>query len=231
MAEYTVNILKPSVNNLTVRIFMRAAGLDFEEVDVWGQTTSPEYMAKYPAHLTPMLEEEGLPRGALGESCAIMAYLSNKHGLEQFYPSDPGRRAMIDNAMFYLIGTFYPLLARATYPVLAFAQYPGEVATSEAEEEMKEKARRDAEEALAEPLEVYNKFFLAGQPFIGGDQPSIADMRFAATLEFLRAIDYEFPAWAEEYLARMEERLGEAYAEPAADVRGYVASVKEAATA
>jgi glutathione S-transferase len=231
MAEYTLNILKPSVNNLTVRIFMRAAGLDFEEKDVWGHTTSEEYMAKYPAHLTPMIEGEGLPRGALGESCAIMAFLSNKHGLEQFYPSDPGRRAMSDNAMFYLIGTVYPLVARATYPVLAFPQYPGEVATSEAEEGMKEKARADAEAALAEPLEVYNRFFLAGQPFIGGDHPSIADMRLAATLEFLRAIDYPFPQWADDYMARMEDNLGEAYSEPAADVRGYVESVRTAATA
>jgi glutathione S-transferase len=231
MATNTLNILKPSVNNLTVRIFVRAAGLDYEEVDVWGQTTTPEYLAKYPAHLTPTLEEEGLPQGALGESCAIMAYLCNKHGLEQFYPSDPGRRAMIDNAMFYLIGTVYPLLARATYPVLAFGQYPGEVATSEADDELKEKARKDAEEALAEPLEVYNTFFLAGKPFIGGDHPSIADIRFAATLEFLRAIDYDLPQWAEDYMARMEDNLGEAYSEPAADVRGYVASVKEAATA
>jgi glutathione S-transferase len=231
MATNTLNILKPSVNNLTVRIFVRAAGLDYEEVDVWGQTTTPEYLAKYPAHLTPMLEEEGLPQGALGESCAIMAYLSNKHGLEQFYPSDPGRRAMIDNAMFYLIGTVYPLVARATYPVLAFGQYPGEVATSEADEGMKERARKDAEEALAEPLEVYNEFFLAGQPFIGGDHPSIADIRLAATLEFLRAIDYDLPQWAEDFMARMEDNLGQAYSEPAADVRGYVASVKEAATA
>jgi glutathione S-transferase len=231
MATNTLNILKPSVNNLTVRIFVRAAGLDYEEVDVWGQTTTPEYLAKYPAHLTPMLEEEGLPQGALGESCAIMAYLSNKHGLEQFYPSDPGRRAMIDNAMFYLIGTVYPLVARATYPVLAFGQYPGEVATSEADEGMKEKARKDAEEALREPLEVYNDFFLAGKPFIGGDHPSIADIRLAATLEFLRAIDYDVPQWAEDYMARMEDNLGEAYSEPAADVRGYVASVKEGATA
>jgi glutathione S-transferase len=231
MAEYTLNILKPSVNNLCVRIFVRAAGLDFEERDVWGSTTGEEYIAKYPAHLTPMIEAEGLPRGALGESCAIMAYLSNKHGLEQFYPSDPARRGMVDNAMFYLIGTLYPLLARATYPVLAFGQYPGEVATSEAAEELKEKARRDAEEALAEPLEVYDTFFLAGQPFIGGDQPSIADLRLAATLEFLRAIDYPFPQWAEEYMARIEETLGESYSEPAADVRGYVESVKQAATA
>jgi glutathione S-transferase len=229
MATNTLNILKPSVNNLTVRIFVRAAGLDFEEQDVWGK--KPEYLGKYPAHLTPMLEEEGLPRGALGESCAIMAYLCNKHGLEQFYPSDPGKRAMVDNAMFYLIGTLYPLLTRATYPALGFPQYPGEVATSEADDAMKEKAQQDAEAALAEPLEVYNSFFLDGQPFIGGDSPSIADFRFAATLEFLRAIDYDFPGWAEEYMSRMEETLGEAYTEPVADVRGYIDYVKsEAAT-
>ena len=226
MATNTLNILRPSVNNLTVRIFVRAAGLDFEEQDVWGKTLEPEYLQKYPAHLTPMLEEEGLPRGALGESCAIMAYLCNKHGLTQFYPADPGERAMVDNAMFYLVGTLYPLLTRATYPTLGFAQYPGEVATSAADDEMKAKAQQDAEAALADPLEVYNKFFLAGKKFIGGDHPSIADFRFAATLEFLRAIDYDFPAWAEEYMSRMEETLGEAYSEPAADVRGYIESVK-----
>ena len=226
MAGYTLNILKPSVNNLTVRIFMRAAGLDCDEVDVWGSTTSPEYIAKYPAHLTPMLEEEGLPRGVLGESCAIMQYLCNKHGLDRFYPRDPGERAMVDSAMFYLIGTFYPLLTRATYPALGFPQYPGEVATSEAGDDMKAKAQADAEAALADPLDVFHSFFMDGRPFIGGDGPSIADMSLAATLEFLRAIDYAFPAWAEDYMQRMEEALGDAYSEPAADVRGYVESVK-----
>jgi glutathione S-transferase len=226
VATHTLNILKPSVNNLTVRIFVRAAGLDYEELDVWGKTTTPEFMQKYPAHLTPMLEEEGLPKGALGESCAIMAYLCNKHGLTQFYPEDPSKRAMVDNAMFYLIGTLYPLITRATYPTLGFPQYPGEVATSDADDEMKAKAQQDAEAALAEPLDVYRAFFLGGKPFIGGDSPSIADFRFAASLEFLRAIDYDFPAWAEEYMTRMEETLGEAYSEPAADVRGYIEYVK-----
>jgi glutathione S-transferase len=226
MAANTLNILKPSVNNMTVRIFVRAAGLDFEEVDVWGKTTTPEYLEKYPAHLTPMLEEEGLPKGTLGESCAIMAYLCNKHGLTQFYPEDAGERAIVDNAMFYLIGTLYPLVTRATYPTLGFGQYPGEVGTSDADDDMKAKAQKDAEAALAEPLDVYRAFFLDGKRFIGGDGPSIADFRLAATLEFLRAIDYDFPSWAEEYMTRMEETLGEAYTEPAADVRGYIDYVR-----
>jgi glutathione S-transferase len=226
VATNTLSILKPSVNNLTVRIFVRAAGLEFDELDVWGKKGTPEFLAKDPADLTPLLEEEGLPQGALWESCAIMQYLCNKHGFDRFYPTDPGERAMVDSAMFYLIGTFYPLLARATYPTLGFGQYPGEVGTSDADDGAKAKAAKDAEAALAGPLEVYRTFFLGDRPFIGGDRPSIADMRLAATLEFLRAVDYPFPDWAEDYMIRMEETLGDAYSEPVADVRGYIDYVR-----
>jgi glutathione S-transferase len=226
MAENTLNVLMPSVNNLAARIFVRAAGLDFEEVDVWGKKDVPEFVRKDPALLTPILEDKGLPRGSLWESCAIMQYLCNKHELDQFYPKDAGERAMIDSAMFYLTGTLYPLVARATYPTLGFPQYAGEVATSDADDDLKARAQKDAEAALAEPLDAYHAFFLDGKTFIGGDVPSIADIRLAATLEFLRAIDYDFPAWAEEYMTAMESALGEAYSEPAADVRGFVAQAK-----
>ena len=56
-----------------------------------------------------------------------------------------------------------------------------------------------------------------------------ADIRLAATLEVLRSIDYAFPAWTEEYLSRVEETLGDAYSEPAQDVRDYGAYVKSQA--
>jgi glutathione S-transferase len=230
MAANTLSILTPSVNNLTARIFVRAAGLDFEERDVWGKKDEPEFVRKDPAQLTPMLEEEGLPRGSLWESCAIMAYLCNKHGLDRFYPRDPGQRAMIDSAMFYLTGTLYPLVARATYPTLGFPQYAGEVATAEAaDDDMKAQAQQDAEAALAFPLDAFRTFFLDGRRFVGGNQPSIADIRWAATLEFLRSIDYAFPAWAEEFMNAVEEALGDAYSEPAADVRGYIQQVRSQA--
>jgi glutathione S-transferase len=229
MAANTLNILRPSVNNLTARIFVRAAGLDFEEIDVWGKKDEPGFVQKDPAQLTPLLEESGLPRGSLWESCAIMQYLCNTHDLDELYPKDPGERAMVDSAMFYLIGTLYPLVARATYPTLGFPQYAGEVATSEADADMKAQAQKDAEAAIAAPLDAYRAFFLEGKRFIGGARPSIADIRLAATLEFLRAIDYDFPGWAEEYMTAMETALGDAYVEPAADVRGFVASVRSPA--
>ena len=226
MADNTLSVLMPSVNNLSVRVFVRAAGLDFEELDVWGKKDEPEFLRKDPAALTPLLEEADLPRGSLWESCAIMQYLCNKHGLDRLYPTDPGERAMTDSAMFYLVGTLYPLVARATYPTLGFPQYAGEVATSEADDELKAQAQRDATEAIAVPLEAFRAHFLDGRRFIGGDSPSIADIRLAVTLEFLHAIDYGLPGWATEYMSAVESALGEAYSEPAADVRGFVASAK-----
>ena len=133
---------------------------------------------------------------------------------------------MIDSAMFYIIGTLYPYVARATYPALGFPQYPGEVGASDADAHAKAAAQKAAADALAEPLHVLHTFYMAGKPFIGGDHPSIADIRLASTLEFLAVIDYHLPAWAKHYMEAMEETLGAAYSEPAADVRGYIAYVK-----
>src|SRR4030081_1595131 len=141
MAANTLSVLKPSVNNLTARIFVRAAGLEFEELDVWGKKSTPEFLSKAPADLTPLLEEEGLPRGSLWESCAIMQHLCNKHDLDQLYPKVPAERAMVDSA---------------TYPTLGFPQYAGEVGTSDADADMKAKAQKDAEATIVQPLDAYH---------------------------------------------------------------------------
>jgi glutathione S-transferase len=230
MAPIKLNVIKPSVNNMTVRVFVRAAGLPFVEQDVFGQTRTAAFLARNPAHLTPMIEEEALPKATLWESCAIMQYLCNKHGLEQFYPREPSWRAMIDSAMFYLIGSFYPYLARATYPALGFPLYAGEVGYGDADAETKETARRAAVEALSEPLDVFQRFYMDGSSFIGGERPSIADLRLACTLEFLAVIDYELPDWTRRYMGQIEDTLGNAYTEPASDVRGYISHVRSRAS-
>ena len=234
-----LNMLPPSVNNMSVRVFVRAAGLPFEEENVWGQTGSDEYKAKVPSGLTPSIEAEGLPRGAMWESCAVMMYLASREGLTNLYRlehqeliaaewgvSDNNRRAK-----FYTLSILYPLVARATYPRLSFSGYPGEVSTSDASDEGKESARKAAEDAIPAILEVYNQFFLADSRFIGGDEPSIADIRLASTLEFLAITDLELPGWLQEYMERVESTLGDAYSEPAADVRGYIAQATGEAVA
>ena len=88
---------------------------------------------------------------------------------------------MVDNAMFYLIGTVYPLVARATYPTLGFAQYPGEAGDLRGRRRDEGEGAQGRRGRAREPLDVYRSYFLADQPFIGGDHPSIADIRLAAT--------------------------------------------------
>ena len=155
-----------------------------------------------------------------------MQYLCNKHRLDKFYPTDPEKRAMIDSAMFYIVGTLYPYITRATYPALGFPQYAGEVGASDADAAAKDTAQKAAVAAVGETMEVFRKFYLDGKTFIGGDHPSIADIRLSASLEFLAVIDYPYPAWAKTYMSAVETALGDAYAEPAGDVEGYIAYVK-----
>ena len=88
-----------------------------------------------------------------------------------------------------------------------------------------------AEAAIPRILGVYKDFFLADGDFIGGDSPSIADIRLACTLEFLAVIDTDLPAWTKEYMERVETARGDAYSEPAADVRGYIAQATGEAVA
>jgi glutathione S-transferase len=220
-----LNMLPPSVNNMSVRVFVRAAGIPYEEENVWGQTQSPEFLSKYPAGLTPMIETPELEKGALGESCAVMMYLASREGRDDLYPTDLQRRAIVDSANFYTMSILYPIVTRATYPRLGFPGYPGEVSVSEASDEDKQTARKAAEDALPRILETYRDFFITDGGFIGGDKPSIADIRFASTLEFLAVLDTNLPSWTKEYKDRVESALGEAYSEPAADVRGYIAQV------
>ena len=227
-----LNMLPPSVNNMSVRVFVRAVGLPVEEANVWGQTQEEPYLSKYPAGLTPTIESDELPKGVLGESCAVMMYLASREGRDDLYPTDLGRRAMVDAANFYTMSILYPLVARATYPRLSFAGYPGEVAATEASEEDKEAARKAAEDALPRVLDTYRKYYGADSGFIGGgNTPSIADIRLACTLEFLVVTDTQLPDWTKDYVQRVESALGAAYSEPAADVRGYIAQVTEPAVA
>jgi glutathione S-transferase len=223
-----LNMLPPSVNNMSVRVFVRAAGIPVDEENVWGKTQEEEYLSKYAAGLTPMIETDELPQGALGESCAVMMYLASRDGRDDLYPTDLNRRAMVDAANFYTMSILYPLLTRATYPRLGFSGYPGEVSTSEASDEHKEAARKAAEEALPRILDTYRRFYGIDKGFIGGgDSPTIADIRLASTLEFLAVMDTELPDWAKDYMQRVESALGDAYSEPAADVRGYIAQLSE----
>src|SRR5262245_63223177 len=95
-----LNMLPPSVNNMSVRVFVRAAGLPYEEENVWGQTQGDEYLAKYPAGLTPTIESDELQNGVIGEECAGMMYLASREGRGHMYRTDHKGVARIESANY-----------------------------------------------------------------------------------------------------------------------------------
>lgn len=219
---YTLNVMKVSANSMCARVLMRAANLPFQEVEVYGHTRSPEYIAKCPAHHAPLLESDDLPRGALPDSAAIMQYLCEAHNLTHFYPDDIAQRAMVNSALYYHAGAIYPLVGKTVYPIFDFPPYPADLRGAPVDDAIKERGRLDAQAAIADVLEVVRQFFLKGE-FIGGAHPCIADIRLASTLEWLPVAQYDFADWTQRYLEQIEVTLGQSYSEPAADIRGFVA--------
>ena len=59
-----------------------------------GEHLKPDFKKIHPAGLLPAIEEEGL--GVMGECSAILVYLAETRKLEQWYPSDPIRRAHVN---------------------------------------------------------------------------------------------------------------------------------------
>ncbi len=50
----------------------------------------------------------------LNESRAIMTYLATKAGSDSLYPKDPKTRAMVDQRLYFDMGTFYRRLEDTT---------------------------------------------------------------------------------------------------------------------
>ena len=206
MATNTLSILKPSVNNLTTRIFVRAAGLDFEEVDVWGKKGDARVPRQGPGRPDAAARGGGPAEGrALGElrDHAVPLQQARPRPLLPDGPRRAGdgrQRDVLPDRDALSAGRAGDLPDARLPAVRGRGRHRGR--------------RRRAEGAgaagRARPRSPGRSTSTArssstASAFIGGDTPSIADIRLAATLEFLRAIDYDFPAWAEEYMAAMED--------------------------
>ena len=151
-----------------------------------------------------------------------MQYLFNETG-SNFYPRDPGPARHGRRRDLYLIGTLYPCWpAPPTGPRLPAVPRRGRLVERGRRGEggrPEGRSRRAGRPARVSPPSSSTAALHRRRP------SSIADIRLAASLEFLAAIDYDLPPGTE-YMAAIEAELGDAYSEPAADVRGYIADVR-----
>ncbi|KAL5279129.1 GstD1.2 family protein [Megaselia abdita] len=89
---------------------IKAIGLEvnFIEMDLQAKDhLKPEFLAINPQHSIPTLVDDGV---AIWESRPIMIYLVEKYGKEDsehLYPKDFQKRAIVNQRMFFDVGTFY----------------------------------------------------------------------------------------------------------------------------
>lgn len=132
------------------------------------------------------MTEDGV---TLCESRCIATYLIEKYGKDDsLYPKDPLKRAIVDQRLYFDLGTLYKRLMDKYYPLL-FPTYKGSVIPN-------------ADENLNEAVGFLNTF-LDGNDFVAGNTYTVADISLLATLETLKACDFDispFPnvvAWSE----------------------------------
>ena len=75
---------------------------------------TPEFIKINPQHTIPVLIDDGL---VLCESRAILTYLVEKYGKDDsLYPKDPRARAIVNQRLYFDMGTLYQRFGDYYYP-------------------------------------------------------------------------------------------------------------------
>ncbi|KAH8247673.1 hypothetical protein KR038_007956 [Drosophila bunnanda] len=170
-----------SPGTLAVVMTAQAVGVELNSINVdttKGEHLKPEFLKINPQHTVPTLVDNGF---AIWESRAIVVYLVEKYGKPDspLYPKDPQIRAVINQRLYFDMGTLYAAFATYYFPIL-----------------------RNSSEETEKNLEKLNAAFellntlLEGQDYVAGSQTSVADFAIFATILVIRVIDFdlkEFP--------------------------------------
>ena len=158
-------------------------GLDFERTDAglnYGIVKSDAYRSLNPNARIPTIDDEGF---VLWESNTIMRYLCAKHALGTLYPAHLQRRFDAERWMDWQQTTLNPAGREA------FIQW---LRTTEAQ---RQPAAIATSVAAMEPLLTLVDAHLARQPFMAGDQFTMADIPVACDVHRWFGLPQPRPAW------------------------------------
>nr|WGO51741.1 glutathione S-transferase delta 4 [Ectropis grisescens] len=160
----------------TVLLAARALNLDLELklVDLHhGEHLKPEYLKLNPQHTVPTLVDDGF---SIWESRAIITYLANKYAKgSSLYPEEPKARALVDQRLYFDIGTLYARFSDYFYPQV-FGGAP---------------ADKDKLAKIEDALQLLDKF-LDGQTYVAGRALTLADLSLVASVSSFEASDVDF---------------------------------------
>lgn len=161
--DFYYSPISPPCN--TIRLVAKALGvqLNLKEVDLFKQEhLNPEFVKLNPQHTVPTLVDNGF---VIWESRAILVYLVEKYGKDDsLYPKDPQGRALINQRLYFDMGTLYKALGEYYYaPLMNKKVGPEEL--------------KKSEEALG-----FLSTFLEGKTYVAGDRLTIADISLIASI-------------------------------------------------
>ncbi|KAG5317642.1 GSTT1 transferase, partial [Pseudoatta argentina] len=152
--------------------------LNLKKVDLaTGEHLKPEFIKMNPQHTIPTLDDGGF---YLYESRAIMIYLANQYGKkDSLYPKDPKKRALVDQRLFFDLGTLYKSFSDYYYSIMLTGAIP-------------QKATYDK---MNEALTFLNKF-LEGENYVAGKTLTIADLALVVTVSNFKIMDYDLSKYS-----------------------------------
>ncbi|KFB53518.1 AGAP004378-PA-like protein [Anopheles sinensis] len=165
----------------SVRLVAKALGLhlNLKEVNLLaGEHLKPEFLKINPQHCIPTLVDNDF---VLWESRAILTYLCEKYGKNDgLYPRDPKKRAVVNQRLYFDMGTLYGRFSAAYYPMMMDGK------------ELNPELVAKLDEALE-----FLEGFLDKTPYVAGDKLTVADLAVLpslTTIEVLASYDLsKFP--------------------------------------
>ncbi|WP_293265707.1 glutathione S-transferase family protein [Neptunomonas sp.] len=147
----------PGACSLATQVVIHELG---QSVDIIDKQQVSDFSAINPAGMVPVLVDNGK---TLLEGAAVMLYLLNKHQSSMLPATGRGREQAIQNIMF-ANATMHPAYSRLFF-----------IAQNIADEKAKQSSFDTAAQAITRLWQVVEQQ-LVGQDFLGGDQPSAADI-------------------------------------------------------
>lgn len=138
-----------------------------------GEYLSEAFLAINPNHQVPVLVDGDLK---IFESNAILRYICGKYQLEHWYPSDPVARARVDQWLDWTQCRLSPAVVDIVLNRV-FMKEEGDVEAIDRGIKQMEELSSILEQALE------------GQPYLAGDQPTIADLALASNIFHLSLAD------------------------------------------
>lgn len=165
-------------------VYMTAKALeldiDLKEMDLLaGDQLKPEFLAINPQHCVPTIVDDEL---TIWESRPIMIYLFEKYAKgdkKYLYPEDPEKRALINQRMFFDVGTFYQ-------KIIDYYFLPVFIKAEQKETDF---------HRLVEIVSFIN-FFLAGEKFVAGNTLTLADISLYATTMCLKSCGFDISKYS-----------------------------------